>query len=242
MVWRPKCKTRNYKILRGKHRQKTQRHKSKQNLLWPTSSVQFSSVAQSCLTLWPHESQHARPPCPSPTPGVYSNPCPSSRWCHPTVSSSVIPFYSCSQSLPASGSFPMSQPFAWAGQSIGVSASTSVLPMNTQDWSPLGWTGWISLQSKGLSRVFSNTIVQKHQFFDTPPRVTEIKTKVNKWDLAKPKNFCTAKETISKVKRQPSEWEKIIANEKTDKGLIFKIYKQIIEVNTRKTNRSKKKS
>ena len=112
-------------------------------------------------------SQHARPPCPSPTPGVYSNSCPWSRWCHQAISSFVIPFSSCPQSLPASGSFPMSQLFAWGGQSIGVSASASVLPMNTQDWSHLGWTDWISLQSKGLSRVFSNTAVQKHQFFGT---------------------------------------------------------------------------
>ena len=100
-------------------------------------------------SLQPHESQHARPPCPSPTPGVYSYPCPSSWWCHPVISFSVVPFSSCPQSLPASGSFPMSQLFAWGGQSIGVSASASVLPVNTQDWSPLGWTGWISLQSKG---------------------------------------------------------------------------------------------
>ena len=110
-------------------------------------------------SLWPHESQHTRPPCPSPTPGVYSNSCPLSRWCHPAISSSVVPF-SCHQSLPASGSFPMSQLFAWGGQNIAVSALASVLPMNTQDWSPLGWTDWISLQSKGLSRVFSNTTVQ----------------------------------------------------------------------------------
>ena len=108
-------------------------------------------------SLWPHGLQHARPPCPSPTPGVYPNSCPLGRWCHPTISSSVIPFSSCPQSSPASGSFPMSQLFASDGQSIGVSASASVLPMNTQDWSPLGRTGWISLQSKGLSRVFSNT-------------------------------------------------------------------------------------
>ena len=112
-----------------------------------------------------HEPQHTRPPYPSPTPGVHSNSCPSSRWCHPAISSSVVPFSSCPQSLPASGSLPMSQLFTWGGQSIRVSASASVLPMNTQDWSPLGWTGWISLQSKGLSRVFSNTTVQKHQFF-----------------------------------------------------------------------------
>ena len=125
------------------------------------SSVQFScSVVSNSLRL--HESQHNRPPCPSPTPGVYPKPCPSSRWCHPAISSSVIPLSSCPQSFPALGSFPMSQLFTWGGQSIGVSAATSVLSVNTQDWSPLGLTGWISLQSKGLSRVFSNTTVQKH--------------------------------------------------------------------------------
>ena len=124
-------------------------------------SVQFShSVASD--SLWPYELQHARPPYPSPTPGVYLNSCPLSWWCHPTISFSVFPFSPCLQSFPASGSFQMSQLFALCGQSIGVSASTSVLPMNTQDWSPLGWTGWISLQSKVLSRVFSNTTVQKH--------------------------------------------------------------------------------
>ena len=125
-------------------------------------SVQFSHSVLSD-SLQPHEPQHARPPCPSPTPGVHPNPCPLSRWCHPAISSSVLPF-SCPQSFPAPGSFQMSQLFTWGSQSIGVSASTSVLPMNTQDWSPLGWAGWISLQSKGLSRVF-NTTVQKHQFF-----------------------------------------------------------------------------
>ena len=119
-------------------------------------SVQFSSVAQSCPTLRPHESQPARPPCPSPAPGVYSNSCPSSQWCYPANSYSVVPFSSCPQFLPASGSFPMSQLFAWSGQSTGASASASVLPMNTQDWSPLRWTGWISLQPKGTSRVSSN--------------------------------------------------------------------------------------
>ena len=116
-------------------------------------------------SLWPHEPQHIRPPYPLLTPGVHPNPCPSSQWCHPTIPSSVIPFSSCHQSFPASGSFQMSQPFASGDQITGVSATTSVLPMNTLDWSPLGWTGWISLQSKGLSRIFSNTIVQKHQFF-----------------------------------------------------------------------------
>ena len=128
------------------------------------SSVQFSRSVMSDF-LRPHELQHARPPCQKTTPRVHSDSYPSSQWCHPTTSSSVVPFSSCPQSLPASGSFQMSQLFAWGGQSIGVSASTSVLPMNTQDWSLLGWTGWISLQSKGLSRVFSNTTVQKHQFF-----------------------------------------------------------------------------
>ena len=128
------------------------------------SLVQFShSVVSDSLR--PHESQHARPPCPSQTPGAYPDSYPSSRWCHPATSSSIIPFSSCPQSLPASGSFPVSQFFPWGVQCIGISASASVLPMNTQDWSPSGWTGWISLQSKGLSRVFSNTTVQKHQFF-----------------------------------------------------------------------------
>ena len=124
------------------------------------SSVQ-SLISDS---LWPHESQHARPPCPSPTPGVHSNSCPSSQWCHPAISSSVVPFFSCPQSLPASESFPISQLFEWGGQSTAVLALASVLPKNTKDWSPSEWTGWISLQSKGLSRVFSNTTVQKHQF------------------------------------------------------------------------------
>ena len=127
-------------------------------------SVQFSHSVVSD-SLWSHEPQHTRPPCPSPTPGVHPNPCPSSQLCHPMISSSAVPFSSCPQSFPTSGSFQMSQLFSSGGQSIRVAASTSVLPMNTQDWSPLGWTGWISLQSKGLSRVFSNTTVQKHQFF-----------------------------------------------------------------------------
>ena len=127
-------------------------------------SVQFSDSVVS-NSLRPHEPQHTRPPCPSPTLGVYSNPCPSSRWCRPTISSSVIPFSSCPQSFPASGSFSMSQLFTSGGLSIGVSASASVLPMNSQDWSPVGWTVWISLLSKGLSRVLSNTTIQKHQFF-----------------------------------------------------------------------------
>ena len=120
-------------------------------------------------SLRPQEPQHARPPCPSPTPGVHPNSCPSSQWCHPTISSSVVLFSSCPQSFPASGSFPMSQLFAWGGQSTGVSALASFLPKKSQGWSPSDWTGWISLQSKGLSRVFSNTTVQKHQFFGAQP-------------------------------------------------------------------------
>ena len=130
----------------------------------PIPSVQFSCSVMS-NSFQPHGLQHAMLPCSSPTPGAYSNSCPSSQWCHPTILSSVNPFSSCLQSFPASGSFPMSQIFTSGGQSIGVSTSTSVYPMNTHDLFPLGWTGWISLQSKGLSRVFSNTTVQKHQFF-----------------------------------------------------------------------------
>ena len=128
------------------------------------TSGQFSHSVISD-SLWPHGPQHARPPCPSPTPGACSNSSPLNWWCHPTISSSVIPFSSRLQSFPASGSFPESQFFTSGGQSIGVWASAPVLQMNIQDWSPLGWTGWISLQSKGLSRVFSNTTAQKHQFF-----------------------------------------------------------------------------
>ena len=148
-------------------------------------SVQFSCSVMS-NSLRPHGLQHTRPPCPLPTPGVYPDPCPSSWWCHPTISSSVVPFSSWPQSFPASQSFQMSQLFAWGSQSIGVSASTSVLPMNTQDWSPLGWTGWISLQSKGLSRVLSNTTVQKHQFFSTQLSLWS-KSHIHTWLLEKPK-------------------------------------------------------
>ena len=147
-------------------------------------SVQFSRSVVSD-SLGPHELQHSRPPCPSPTPAVYPNSYPLSQWCHPTTSSSVVPFSSYPQSFPASGSFPMSQLFTSGGQSIGVSASTSVLPMNTQDWSPLGWTGWISLQSKGLSRVFFNTTVQKHQFFGAQISL-QSKSHIHTWLLEKP--------------------------------------------------------
>ena len=147
-------------------------------------TVQFKHSVMSDY-LWPHELQHTRPPCPSSTPGDYSNSCPSSRWCHPAISSSVVQFSSCLQSFPASGFFPMSQLFAWGGQSIGVSASASVLPMNTQDWSPLGWTGWISLQSKEFSRVFSNTIVHKHQFFGAQLSL-QSNSHIHTWPLEKP--------------------------------------------------------
>ena len=138
--------------------------KKEKNLLSWLKFSQFTSVAQSYPTLWLHGLQHTRLPCPSWTPRAYLNSCPSSQWWHATISSSVNPFSSCLQSFPASGSFPMSQFFASGGQSIEVSASALVLPMNIQDWFPLGWTGWLSLLSKELSRVFSNTTVQEHQF------------------------------------------------------------------------------
>ena len=138
------------------------------SLVLRKQSVQFSRSVVS-YSLWPHESQHARPLCPSPTLGVYSDSCPSNQWCHPAISFPVIPFSSCPQSLSASGSFPMSQLFTWGGQRIGVSALASVLPKNTQGGSHSERTGWISLQSKGLSRVFSNTTVQKHQFLGARP-------------------------------------------------------------------------
>ena len=145
-------------------------------------SVEFSGSVVSD-SVRPHESQHARPPCPSPTPRVHSNTHPSSRWCHPAISSSVVPFSSCPQSLPASESFPMSQLLAWGGQNIGVSGLASLLPMNTQGWS-LEWTGWISLQSKGLSRVF-NTTVQKHQFFSAQLS-SQSNSHIHTWPLEKP--------------------------------------------------------
>ena len=146
-------------------------------------SVQFSHSVES-NSLWLHGLQHARLPCLSPTPGACSNSCPLSQWCHPTVSSSVISF-SCPQSFPASRSFQMSQLFTSGGQSIGVSTSASVLPMNLQDWFPLEWTGWISLQSKGLSRVFSNTTVQKHQIFG-PQLSLWSNSHIHTWLLEKP--------------------------------------------------------
>ena len=147
-------------------------------------SVQFIRSIMS-NSLRPHESQHGRPPCPSPTPGVYSNSCPWSQWCHPIILSSVIPFSSCLQFFPTSRSFQMSQFFTSGGQSIGVSASASVLPMNIQDWFPLGWTGWISLQSKRLSRVFSNTTVQKHQFFGAQLS-SQSNSHIHTWPQEKP--------------------------------------------------------
>ena len=146
------------------------------------SSLQLLSCVWLFVTPWISACQAS---CPSPTPGVYPNSCPSSRWCYPAISSSVVPFSSCPQSLPASGSFLMSQLFTWGGQIIGVSASASVLPMNTQDWSPLGWTVWISLQSNGLSRVFSNTTVQKHQFFNAQLS-SQSNSHIHTWPLEKP--------------------------------------------------------
>ena len=149
-----------------------------------SDSVQFSCSVVSD-SLQPNESQHARPPCPSPTPRVHSDSCPSSPWCHPAISSSVIPFSSCPQSLPASESLPMSQLFSWGGQSTAVSALASFLPEKSQGWSPLEWTGWISLQSKGLSRVFSNITVQKHQFFGTQPS-SQSNSHIHTWPQEKP--------------------------------------------------------
>ena len=147
------------------------------------SSVQFSCSVVSD-SLWPHESQHARPPCPSPTPGVHSDSHPSSPWCPPAISSSILPFSSCPQSLPASESFPMSQLFAWGGQSTGVSALASFLPKKSLGWSPSEWTGWISLQSKGLSRIFSNTTVEKHQFLGAQPS-SQSNSHIHTWLLEK---------------------------------------------------------
>ena len=154
------------------------------NITLQFSSVQFSlSVVSDSLR--PHELQHARPPCPSPTPRVHSNSCPSSRWHHPAISSSVIPFSSCAQSLPASESFPVSQLFTWGGQSTGVSVSASFLPQKSQGWSPSEWTGWISLQSKGLSIVFSNTTVQKHKSFGAQ-HSSQSNSHIHTWPLEKP--------------------------------------------------------
>ena len=147
-------------------------------------SVQFSRSVVS-NSLWPHESQHARPPCPSPTSGVDPNSNPSSQWCHPAISSSVVPFSSCPQSLPASESFPMSQLFTWRGQSTGVSALASFLPKISQGWSPSEWTGWISLQAKGLLRVFSNTTIQKHQFFGAQPS-SQSNSHIHTWPQETP--------------------------------------------------------
>ena len=151
---------------------------------WAFSSVQFSRSVMSD-SLQPHESQHARPPYPSPSPRVHSNSRPSSQWCHPAISSSGVPFSSCPQSLPASESFPMSQLFAWGGQRTGVSALASFLPKSTQGWCPLEWTGWISLQFKGLPRVFSNTRVQRHQFFGAQLS-SQSNSHIHTWPLEKP--------------------------------------------------------
>ena len=150
-------------------------------------TIRSDQISRSVVSnsLWPHGLQHARPPCPSPTPRVHSDSRPSSQWCHPAISSSVIPFSSCPQFFPASESFPMSQLFPWGGQSTGVSALASFLPKKSQGWFPSEWTGWISLQSKGLSRVFSNTRVQKHQFFGAQPS-SQSNSHIHTWPQEKP--------------------------------------------------------
>ena len=157
------------------------------NFRYFISGLQFSSVQSlSCVRLFaPHESQNSRPPCPSPTPGVHSDSRPSSQWCHPAISSLVVPFSSCPQSLQVSESFPMSQLFTWGGQSTAVSASASFLPKKSQGWSPSEWTGWISLQSRGPSRVFSNTTVQNHQFFGAQLS-SQSSSHIHTWPLEKP--------------------------------------------------------
>ena len=167
------------KLLKIRHVYKRYVYKNDQN-----RSVKISRSVTSD-SLQPHESQHTRPPCPSPTPRVHWDSRPSSQWWHPTISSSVIPFSTCPQYLAASESFPMSQLFTWGGQSTGVSALASFLPNNTQDWSPLEWTGWTSLQSKRLSRVFSNTTVQKHQFFGAQPS-SQSNSHIHTWPQEKP--------------------------------------------------------
>ena len=180
----------------------------------------------------PHESQHARPPCPSPIPRVHPNSYTSSRWCHPAISSSVIPFSSCPPFLPASGSFPMSQLFARGGQRTGVSASASVLPMNTQDWSPLGWTGWISLQSKGLSRVFSNTTVQKRQFFGSQLS-SQSNSHIHTWPLEKHnvlgklnfknKQTCRKRDHICGYQKWDWGWGKLVEGNQKMQPFSYKI-------------------
>ena len=155
-----------------------------QRVIDPFLSVQFScSVMSDCLR--PHESQHARPPCPSPTPRVHSDTHPLSQWCHPAISSSVVPFSSCPQSLPASESSPVNQLFAWGGQSTGISALASFLPKKSQGWSPSEWTGWISVQSKGLSRVFSNTTIQRHRFFSAQSS-SQVNSHIHTWPQEEP--------------------------------------------------------
>jgi len=165
-----------------------------------SNQISCSVVSDS---LWPHE---ARPPCPSPTPGVHSHSCPLSQWCHPAISSSVVLFSSCPQSLPASESFPMSQLFPWGGQSTGVPALASFLPKKCQGWSPSEWTGWISLQSRGLSRVFSNTTVQKHQFFDTQPSL-QSNSHIHTWPQENIINIF-ALNIINIIKRVQLNWSK----------------------------------
>ena len=185
-AWKWKVKAKSLSRVRLFATPWTEDHQAPLSMGWYT---QFSSVQSSCSvmshSLWPHESQHTRPPCPSPTPRVHSDSQPSSQWCHPAISSSVVPFSSCPQSLPASESFPMSQLFTWGGQSTGVSTLASYLPKKSQGWSPSEWTGWISLQSKGLSKVFSNTTVQKHQFFSAQLS-SQSNSHIHTWPQEKP--------------------------------------------------------
>ena len=187
MLYKHKDGIKSAMLVSGKEksRQPKQTKNKIRHIMHQYSSVQFRHSVMS-NSLQPHGLQHTRPPCLSPTPGVYSNSCPLSQWGHPTISSSVVPKSSCLRSFPASGPFQMSQFFISSGQSILVSASASVLPMNIQDWFPLGWTGWISLQSKGLSRVFSNTTVQKHQFFSAQLS-SQSNSHIHTWPLEKPK-------------------------------------------------------
>ena len=161
--------------------------RTKQDPLLKLNHSLSDQISRSVVSdsLRPHESRHTRPTCPSSTPGVHWDSCPSSQWCHPAISSSVVPFSSCPQSLPASESLPMSQLLAWGGQSTGVSALASLLPKKSQGWSPSEWTGWISLQSNGLSTVFSNTTVQKHQFFSTQPS-SQSNSHNHTWPQEKP--------------------------------------------------------
>ena len=189
LLWQSFCNIYVYQIMTlytlNLHNVICQLHLNKPGWWSVSQSVSQFSCSVVSNSLRPHESQPARPPCPSPIPRVHSDSCPLNQWCHPAISSSVVPFFSCPRSLPASESFPMSQLFTSGGQSTGVSALASFLPKKSQGWSPLGWTGWISLQSKGFSRVFSSTTVQKHQFFGAQLS-SQSNSHIHTWLLEKP--------------------------------------------------------